>query len=245
MVASAPEKINEISVHSISPLRKRRSRSMTGSRLLNTNFVDGINALKAILTPGPGGDVLGVARGFLQSELIHELEDQVQWNKQVTGYERCTDGVHAIFADGSKSSEGNLLAAADRTNSAITRQLTDGKTSVKASASPDATLHPGTTLRLIKDVRHSSRKDLSLELGWVFAGKAWYPKIRVLFEQQNVDEAAFFKMSTANPDGVPEWHNDSRVALLGDAARCMTPAGGIGANTGPKDGEFFFGEIDK
>lgn len=42
-------------------------------------------------------------------------------------------------------------------------------------------------------------------------------------------------MSTSSPDGVPEWDNEPRVTLIGDAVHTMTPAGGVGANTALKD----------
>jgi len=35
--------------------------------------------------------------------------------------------------------------------------------------------------------------------------------------------------------GVPDWPNQPRVTVIGDAAHSMTPAGGIGANTAVRD----------
>ena len=34
---------------------------------------------------------------------------------------------------------------------------------------------------------------------------------------------------------VPEWRNEPRVTVIGDAVHSMTPAGGIGANTAVRD----------
>jgi 2-polyprenyl-6-methoxyphenol hydroxylase-like FAD-dependent oxidoreductase len=48
-------------------------------------------------------------------------------------------------------------------------------------------------------------------------------------------EAAFWKITCSTPSGVPEWQNDPRVTVIGDAAHSMTPAGGIGANTAVRD----------
>ena len=48
-------------------------------------------------------------------------------------------------------------------------------------------------------------------------------------------EAAFWKITCSTPTGVPEWENESRVTVIGDAAHSMTPAGGIGANTAVRD----------
>jgi 2-polyprenyl-6-methoxyphenol hydroxylase-like FAD-dependent oxidoreductase len=63
----------------------------------------------------------------------------------------------------------------------------------------------------------------------------WHDRLRPIFEGQIDDEAAFLKMSTSSPDGVPEWNNEPRVTLIGDAVHAMTPAGGVGANTALKD----------
>jgi 2-polyprenyl-6-methoxyphenol hydroxylase-like FAD-dependent oxidoreductase len=63
----------------------------------------------------------------------------------------------------------------------------------------------------------------------------WHDRLRPIFEQQIDDEAVFLKMSTSSPDGVPEWQNEPRVTVIGDAVHAMTPAGGVGANTALKD----------
>jgi 2-polyprenyl-6-methoxyphenol hydroxylase-like FAD-dependent oxidoreductase len=48
-------------------------------------------------------------------------------------------------------------------------------------------------------------------------------------------EAAFWKITCSTPTGVPEWKNEPRVTVIGDAVHSMTPAGGIGANTAVRD----------
>jgi 2-polyprenyl-6-methoxyphenol hydroxylase-like FAD-dependent oxidoreductase len=63
----------------------------------------------------------------------------------------------------------------------------------------------------------------------------WHDRLRPIFEHQIDDEAVFLKMSTSSPDGVPEWENEPRVTLIGDAVHAMTPAGGVGANTALRD----------
>ena len=77
--------------------------------------------------PGLGSKVLGVSRGFLRKRLFEGMEDSVHWAKQSVGYELSDAGVTLAFADGTKSPEGSLLVAADGPNSAVTKQLTDGK----------------------------------------------------------------------------------------------------------------------
>jgi 2-polyprenyl-6-methoxyphenol hydroxylase-like FAD-dependent oxidoreductase len=66
----------------------------------------------------------------------------------------------------------------------------------------------------------------------------WHDRLRPIFEEQIDDEAVFLKMSTSSPDGVPEWDNEHRVTVIGDAVHAMTPAGGVGANTALKDAAF-------
>lgn len=236
--------------------------------------------------PGLGGDVLGVSRAFLRQCLFEGEEDVVRWGKKATGYTLSPSGVTVTFADGSTSDEGSLLIAADGSQSAITKQLTNGR--VRAYDTGARMVHgqtparafrdlgegvffvddssvPDRSLGLITNVRPGSLDDPDLELGWVFVGSPgtfeppnddfsivgkaaaeisrqrtahWDAKLRAVFEQQNDEEAAFLKMSTARPEGVPEWENQARVTVMGDAVHCMTPAGGVGANTALRDAAF-------
>ncbi len=57
--------------------------------------------------------------------------------------------------------------------------------------------------------------DLSRELT-----TKWHENLQPILQEQNDAEAAFLKMSTAHPDGVPEWTNNPRVTLMGDAVHC-------------------------
>lgn len=63
----------------------------------------------------------------------------------------------------------------------------------------------------------------------------WHPRLQPLFENMIDSEAAFWKITCSTPSGVPEWKNDPRVTVIGDAVHSMTPAGGIGANTAVRD----------
>lgn len=65
--------------------------------------------------------------------------------------------------------------------------------------------------------------------------KNWNSKFQPLFEQMDESEAAFWKITCSTPSGVPEWKNEPRVTVIGDAAHSMTPAGGLGANTAVQD----------
>lgn len=63
----------------------------------------------------------------------------------------------------------------------------------------------------------------------------WHPRIKILFDEMDEKEAAFWKITCSTPSGVPEWRNEPRVTVIGDAVHSMTPAGGIGANTACRD----------
>jgi 2-polyprenyl-6-methoxyphenol hydroxylase-like FAD-dependent oxidoreductase len=63
----------------------------------------------------------------------------------------------------------------------------------------------------------------------------WHPRLKPLFEEMVESEAAFWKITCSTPTGVPEWQNEPRVTVIGDAVHSMTPAGGIGANIAVRD----------
>jgi len=53
--------------------------------------------------------------------------------------------------------------------------------------------------------------------------KDWAEGVRPILREQKVDEAAFLKMSTSDPKGIPGWTNEPRVTIMGDAVHAMTP----------------------
>ena len=236
--------------------------------------------------PKGGGEVVGVGRGFLRESLFDGIEDVVHFNKAVTGYDLTSNGVIAMFADGSKSPEGSLLVGADGVYSKITKQLTEGKLKVFDTgarmihgSSPRATFdqlaqgrfaafaiedeaNSAGRIAMITNVRDEPGE--SVHFGWVLVGgpgsfsapnddfsisgqpavdisvsltSKWSDKLRPILLEQSIPDAAFLKMSTSSPKGVPEWTNQPKVTLLGDAVHAMTPAGGVGANTALRDAE--------
>ncbi|KAJ5619976.1 hypothetical protein N7510_003960 [Penicillium lagena] len=115
---------------------------------------------------------------------------------------------------------------------------------------------------LITNVRSGDKDDPNIELGWTMGGQPgaicapnndysilgkgaaeiaksigakWHPVFQPLFDQMNETESAFWKITCSTPSGVPEWLNEPRVTVIGDAAHSMTPAGGIGANIAVRD----------
>ncbi|RSL50124.1 hypothetical protein CEP54_012071 [Fusarium duplospermum] len=125
----------------------------------------------------------------------------------------------------------------------------------------DAT-RPDGDVFIITNVRPGEMDDPDVEFGWTMGGepgvirapnddysivgkqaaeiaksisKDWNPRFKPLFDEMNESEAAFWKITCSTPSGVPEWPNEPRVTVIGDAVHSMTPAGGIGANTAVRD----------
>ncbi|KIV90523.1 hypothetical protein PV10_07820 [Exophiala mesophila] len=123
-------------------------------------------------------------------------------------------------------------------------------------------VNPRGRVSIITNVRPDDMDDPNVEFGWTMVGvpgaikapnddysivgktaadiakeltKDWNPRFKPLFDQMNESEAAFWKITCSTPTGVPEWPNEARVTVIGDAAHSMTPAGGIGANTAVRD----------
>jgi 2-polyprenyl-6-methoxyphenol hydroxylase-like FAD-dependent oxidoreductase len=51
----------------------------------------------------------------------------VKWSHRVVGYEETPDGVQAVFADGSKSIEGEMLVGGEGIYSKVAKQVSGGK----------------------------------------------------------------------------------------------------------------------
>ncbi|KAM5349688.1 hypothetical protein ACJ41O_006193 [Fusarium nematophilum] len=115
---------------------------------------------------------------------------------------------------------------------------------------------------IITNVRSGDMHDPNIQFGWTMGGqpgvirapnddytivgkqaadiaktiaKDWHPRFKPLFDEMAESEAAFWKITCSTPSGVPEWPNEPRVTVIGDAVHSMTPAGGIGANTAVRD----------
>jgi 2-polyprenyl-6-methoxyphenol hydroxylase-like FAD-dependent oxidoreductase len=122
--------------------------------------------------------------------------------------------------------------------------------------------NPLGTISVITNVRAGDMDDPTLQFGWAIGAqpgvieapndnsllvgapaaniakeltKNWHPKLKPLFDEMDVEEAAFWKITCSTPTGIPEWETDERVTLIGDAVHSMTPAGGNGANTAVRD----------
>lgn len=126
----------------------------------------------------------------------------------------------------------------------------------------DDTTQPDGKVFLITNVRANDMDNPNVTFGWTMGGSPgvikapnndytitgpvaariaksltshWHERVKPLFDNMIEAEAAFWKITCSSPEGVPEWTNDPRVTLVGDAVHAMTPAGGNGANTAMRD----------
>jgi len=229
------------------------------------------------------GRIVGISRGDMRRLFMAGCESSIEWSHHVVGYELTPSGVRAIFADGSKSEEGDMLVGGEGIYSKVGKQVSKGALKVYDTGArgihgqaPTTAFkglgegvwrivdesNPKGKVFVMTNVRSVDMDNPDLEFGWTLGGQPgvitapndnysifgetaaniakeltsnWHPRIKPLFDQMDVKEAAFWKITCSSPTGVPEWENEPRVTVIGDAAHSMTPAGGIGANTAVQD----------
>ena len=189
------------------------------------------------------------------------------------GYESTESGVKAIFQDGSKSVEGDMLIGGEGIYSKVAKQISDGKLKtydtgargIHGQAPTTAfkqlgegvwravdSTRPEGKVFIITNVRPNDMDDPNVQFGWTMGSQPgiieppnndfsiigkeaadiaksltahWTSRLRPLFEEMSESEAAFWKITCSTPSGVPQWTNDPRVTVIGDAVHSMTPAG--------------------
>ena len=244
---------------------------------------DGRSKLPSQALSSRDGKIVGISRGDMRKFFLSGCESFVHWSHHVTSYELRPSGVCAVFADGSKSVEGEMLVGGDGIYSKIATQLSQGK--LKTYDTGARGIHgqapttafkdlgegvwqmmdgsrPNGSVFVITNVRPGDMDDPTVQFGWTMGAQPgvirapndnysligtpaaeiakaltanWHPRLKPLFEEMAESEAAFWKITCSTPTGVPEWRNEPRVTLIGDAVHSMTPAGGIGANTAVRD----------
>lgn len=73
------------------------------------------------------GKTIGISRGAMRALFLEGCEANVKWGHQVVGYDLTPDGVKAVFKDGSKSVEGDMLVGGEGIYSRVAKQVSDGK----------------------------------------------------------------------------------------------------------------------
>lgn len=212
------------------------------------------------------GKIIGIARGDMRRIFYSGLEDSVYWSHHVIGYETTSSGVHAIFADGSKSAEGDMLVGGEGIYSKVAKQVSKGLLKTydtgargihgQAPAAAFKALGEGVwrfsddsrsdgKVFAITNVRPGNLDDPDLMFGFTMGAQPgvinlpnndyaiigkpaadiakaltekWHPRIKPLFEKMSESEAAFWKITCSTPDGIPQWRNEPRVTVIGDAA---------------------------
>lgn len=76
------------------------------------------------------GKTIGIARGEMRRLFLEGCENYIIWAKNVTGYETTANGVVALFSDGTKSIEGEMLIGGEGIHSKIAKQVSGGKLKV-------------------------------------------------------------------------------------------------------------------
>jgi 2-polyprenyl-6-methoxyphenol hydroxylase-like FAD-dependent oxidoreductase len=229
------------------------------------------------------GKIVGISRGDMRKLFMAGCESFIHWSHHVTSYELTPSGVRAVFADGSKSVEGEVLVGGEGIYSKVAKQLSQGRLRVYDTGArgihgqaPTTAFkglgegvwrladesNPNGRVFVITNVRPGDMDDPNVQFGWTMGAQPgvirapndnysligtpaaeiakaltanWHPRFKPLFEEMAESEAAFWKITCSTPTGVPEWQNEPRVTVIGDAAHSMTPAGGIGANTAVRD----------
>ena len=244
---------------------------------------DGKSKLPSEALASRDGKIVGISRGDMRKFFLSGCESFIHWSRHITSYEITPSGVCAVFADGSKSVEGEMLVGGDGIYSKIATKLSQGKLKVYDTGArgihgqaPTTAFkclgegvwqmvddsNPNDKVFVITNVRPGDMDDPNVQFGWTMGAQPgvikapndnysligtpaaeiakaltanWHPRLKPLFEEMAESEAAFWKITCSTPTGVPEWQNEPRVTVIGDAAHSMTPAGGIGANTAVRD----------
>jgi 2-polyprenyl-6-methoxyphenol hydroxylase-like FAD-dependent oxidoreductase len=205
---------------------KGYERTPDGVRLI---FADGSKSEEGSMLVGGEGVRSEVARQLTNGAIkVYDLGARgIHGQAPTTAFKALGEGVFRFVDDTTQANGGKVFLI----------------TNVRARDKDNPDIHFGWTLGGSPGVIKAPNDDFTIT-GRVAAQIAksltshWHERVKPLFDNMVESEAAFWKISCSSPSGVPEWTNDPRVTLIGDAVHAMTPAGGNGANTGLRDSAF-------
>ena len=187
-------------------------------------FSDGTKSIEGSLLVAGEGIKSMVAKQVSGGRLkIYDMGARgIQGRAPTTAFKDLGEGVFRLVDD--TRSEGRLSIITNvRPNDMDNPDVEFGWT---MSASGGVIKPPNDDYTIVGEVAANLAKELT---------KNWNPRFKPLVDRMNVEQAAFWKFTCSTPSGVPEWPNEPRVSVIGDAAHGMPPAGGVGANTAVRD----------
>ncbi|KAH9866804.1 hypothetical protein J1614_008497 [Plenodomus biglobosus] len=198
-------------------------RTDNGVRLV---FSDGSKSEEGSMLVGGEGVKSEVARQLSSGAIkVYDLGARgIHGQAPTTAFKGLGEGVFRMIDDTSRSDGGKVFIITNvRANDMDNPDINFGWTMV---GTPGVIKAPNDNYSITGPVAANIAKSLTSH---------WHERVKPIFENMNEKEAAFWKITCSSPEGVPEWKNDPRVTLVGDAVHAMTPAGGNGANTAVRD----------
>ncbi|CAO2651713.1 Nn.00g042830.m01.CDS01 [Neocucurbitaria sp. VM-36] len=197
--------------------------SSSGVRLV---FADGSKSEEGSMLIGGEGVKSEVARQLTNGAIkVYDLGARgIHGQAPTTAFKGLGEGVFRLVDDTSQANGGKVFLITNvRANDMDNPNVNFGWT---MNGSPGVIKAPNDNYTITGPPAAHIAKSLTSH---------WHERVKPLFDNMVESEAAFWKITCSSPKGVPEWPNDPRVTLVGDAVHAMTPAGGNGANTAMRD----------
>ena len=202
---------------------KAYERTEDGVRLV---FADGSKSEEGSMLVGGEGVKSAVAGQLSKGAIsVYDLGSRgIHGQAPTTAFKNLGEGVFRIVDDTSQPNGGKVFLITNvRADDMHNPDIHFGWTMI---GSPGVIKAPNDNYTITGSPAAQIAKSLTAH---------WHERVKPLFDNMVEAEAAFWKITCSSPKGVPEWPNDARVTLVGDAVHAMTPAGGNGANTAVRD----------